>query len=523
VTIDAWLAQAIDDARRRELDALVPLLEGLAATRRSLADASWAPRADGRLDGAEPLPTPAPPLVTTRAAPVEAGVDAPHLDTLTSLARRLRRGETSAVELTERCLDAIRTGNGSLNAFITVTGDPALEAARRADAELAAGHDRGPLQGIPISLKDLFDLEGVATTAGSRVRAHARAARHAAVVARLADAGAVIVGKCNMHEFAFGTTNEDSGWGPARHPLDPSRSPGGSSGGSAAAVVAGMSVASIGSDTGGSVRIPSSICGLVGLKPTVGELPTSGVVPLSWTLDHVGPLARSVEDAWALTRAMRGRPIGMDDRLGTADPAALRMGTLAGYFTDPLDPEVRHAVGVAIDRLREAGTRVDQKHVPSAADIAPIYLGIVFAEAAAYHAATLVSAPEHYTPPVRLRLELARYLPAEDYARALLGRDRLTREVDDALEGCHALVLPTLPVAAFPLGADTVRAGSVELPVRAATLKLTQLFDITGHPAITLPCGTTRGGFPIGLQIVGRRGETDRLLEVARTVEAIVR
>lgn len=523
MTIDSWLAQAIDDARRRGLDALVPLLEGLAATRQALADASWAPRADGRLGAAEPLPAPAPLHVATGAGPVDATATEPHLDTLTSLARRLRRGEVSAVALTERCLEAIDTGNDRLNAFITVTADLALDAARRADAELSAGRDRGPLQGIPISLKDLIDVEDVVTTAGSRVRARARAARHAPIVARLADAGAVIVGKCNMHEFGFGTTNEDSGWGPARHPLDPARSPGGSSGGSAASVVAGMSVASIGSDTGGSVRIPSSICGLVGLKPTYGELPTSGVVPLSWTLDHVGPLARSVEDAWTLTRAMRGDPVGMSDRLDIADPASLRLGALAGYFTDPLDPEVRHAVGVALDRLREAGTRLDEADVPSAADIAPIYLGIVFAEAAAYHAATLASAPDRYTPPVRLRLELARYLPAEDYARALLGRDRLTHEVDRALEGCHALVLPTLPVAAFPLGAETVSAGRVELPVRAAMLKLTQLFDLTGHPAITLPCGTTRRGFPIGLQIVGRRGGTDRLLEVARAVEAIVR
>lgn len=521
MTLDAWLANACADARRRDLAALVPLLEGLATTLGALRRAAWTPRADGPLEAGRAAAS-APRPFDTIAIDTLADAD-PAPETIVGLARRMRRGETSATALVERALDAIEARSASLGAFITVTADLAREQARRADAELAEGHDRGMLHGLPISLKDLLDLKGVPTTAASRVRARDVAVRHATPVARLLEAGATIVGKCNLHEFAFGTTNEDSAWGPARHPDDPSRSPGGSSGGSAVAVATGMSVASVGSDTGGSVRIPAAVCGLVGLKPTRGELSTDGAVPLSWTLDHVGPLARSVEDAWVLTRTMRGERVEATDRLAPAAIATVRLGRLAPFFMEHLDPEVRHAVGVALDRLREAGATIDDAAIPSAGDIAPIYLGIVLAEAAAFHAATLERMPGHYTPNVRLRLEMARYVPAEDYARALVGRAHLTRQVDAALGGRHALVLPTLPIAAFPLGAETVVAGDVELPVRAATLRLTQLFDITGHPAITMPCGQTRHRLPIGLQIVGRRGETDRLLEIARAIESILR
>ena len=521
------MTAAVGDARRRGLPELEPLLRTLAEATRALRAASWTQRADqappalpGGPGPVEPLPRPA---ATPRTGPPDARpAPATHLESIAQLGGLLRNGDVTSRELTEACLTAIEAGNPRLNAFITVTAALARAQADRADRERAAGRVRGALHGIPISLKDLVDLEGVPTTAASRVRAGVVARRDAPVTERLKAAGAVIVGKCNLHEFAFGTTNEESAYGPARHPLDPTRSPGGSSGGSAAAVLAGMCAASIGTDTGGSIRIPAAACGLVGLKPTFGEVPCAGIVPLAATLDHVGPIARSVTDVQLLLAAMRGDPT---DR-GPAAPddlRGLRLGLPRGYFFDRLDPGVRREVEAAIARLRDAGVTVQDVVVPHAALIVPVYLHTVFAEAAAYHAATLEARPGDYTPPVRLRLEAARHVLAEDYVRAQEGREVLRAGVDAALTGCHALVLPTLPITAPPLGASTVPVGERVEPVRAATLRLTQLFDLTGHPAITMPAGEGVGGLPVGLQLVGWRRRTDALLRVAAACEPAVR
>lgn len=439
------------------------------------------------------------------------------LPTIADAARALAARELTAETLTERCLQRIAEQNPSINAFITVLADEARAQARAADAEIAAGRHRGPLHGVPISLKDLIDLRGTTTTAASRVRQAHVASADALVVRRLRDAGAVFVGKTNLHEFAFGTTNEDSAYGPVRHPLDPARSPGGSSGGSAASVLAGMACASIGTDTGGSVRIPAAACGLVGLKPSEGEIPMDGVVPLSATLDHVGPLCRSVEDASALYDVLCGRPPSPAAPL--ADPGALRLGVLREYFTALLDPQVAAAFALACDRLRAAGAILEDVAIPHARDVAPIYLHIVLAEAAAFHAKTLESRPGDYTPNVRLRLEMGRYVLAEDYVRALRGRELLRREVDGALAGRDALLLPALAVPATRLGAETVRIGTSDEPVRSLTLRLTQLFNITGHPALTVPCGTTMEGLPVGAQLAGARHETPALLRTARALE----
>src|SRR5918993_1982828 len=260
--------------------------------------------------------------------------------TIADLSRALQAREITAETVTSRCLDRIAERNPSINAFITVLGEAALTQARQADAEIARGRYRGPLHGVPISLKDIIDLRGAPTTAASRVRREHRAASDATVVARLREAGAVFVGKTNLHEFALGTTNEDSAFGPVRHPLDPNRSPGGSSGGSAASVLDGMAYASIGTDTGGSVRIPAAACGLVGLKPTLGDIPVDGVVPLSMTMDHVGPMCRSVEDAGILYDAMRGATGGSREGRGMR---GVRIGVLRGYFVAMLDPQVAAA------------------------------------------------------------------------------------------------------------------------------------------------------------------------------------
>lgn len=436
--------------------------------------------------------------------------------TIEEFGRRLRARELTAEQVTDACLRRIEEDNPRLNAFILVMADQARQQAREADRELAAGRDRGPLHGAPISIKDLIDVAGTPTTAASRVREGHVAAHNAPAIVALREAGAVIIGKTNLHEFALGTTNEESAFGPARNPHDVSRSPGGSSGGSAASVAAGMALATLGTDTGGSIRIPAAACGIVGLKPRHGELSTGGIVPLSRTLDHVGPLARTVTDASLMYRALRG---GSRPRSPAPVPVSgLRLARPRGYFCELLDDDVRARFDEALDRLRAAGARVTDVTIRHASLTPAIYLHLLLADAAAYHAATLERMPERYTPPVRLRLEMGRYVLAEDYARALAGREILRREVDSALTGHAALVLPTLPIPAPPIGASSVQVGSVTEPVRNLMLRLTQLFNVTGHPAIALPAGDTRTGLPCSVQLVG--AETDDLLPVALACEA---
>jgi aspartyl-tRNA(Asn)/glutamyl-tRNA(Gln) amidotransferase subunit A len=441
--------------------------------------------------------------------------------TVQEFAQALRARRISASEMVDQCLKRIAADNSRLNAFILVTAEEARREAAQADRELAAGRDRGRLHGVPYSVKDLFDVAGMPTTAASRVREGHRAAADAPAIAAMRAAGAVMVGKTNLHEFAFGTTNEESAFGPARHPLDPARSPGGSSGGSAVSVAAGMALVTLGTDTGGSIRIPSAACGLVGLKPGLGEIATAGVVPLSRTLDHVGPLAPSVSDAWSVHQALSGATVN-----GVLNVTALggaRIAVLRRYFCELLDPEVGGRFEAALAALADAGALIGEAEVPHAALVAPIYLHIVFAEAAAYHATTLETMPDRYTAPVRLRLETARYVLAEDYLRAMEGREVLRREVDRALEGVAALALPSLPIPAPPIGATTVDVGGRREPVRNVMLRLTQLFNLTGHPAVSLPCGHTKDGLPVGLQLVGRHGETRALMQLALAVEEILK
>ena len=438
---------------------------------------------------------------------------------IAEIAAALRTHEVTAEALMEACLERIAS-KPSLNAFIAVLADSARGAARQADRELAVGHDRGFLHGIPISVKDLIDMKGVPTTAASRVRQGHRATEDAPIVDRLRSAGAVVVGKCNLHEFAYGTTSEETAFGAIRNPVNPDHSAGGSSGGSAAAVATGMSVASIGTDTGGSIRIPSAACGVVGLKPAYGDVSCEGVVPLSRSLDHVGPLARSVSDAWMVYAALMGDRV-VAPVVGA--PAGLRLGIPRPYFFDVVDDDVRRRFEEAVQRLRDERTTVVDVQIAHATEIAAIYLHIALPEASAYHASALERTPDAYSPGVRLRLEMGRYVLAEDYVRALQGREVLRREVDAALENLDALVLPTLPIPSPTLGAASVRIGGRSEPVRNVMLRLTQLFNLTGHPAISIPCGLTRNGMPCGLQLVGRRDSTTDLLRAALACEPAVR
>ena len=435
---------------------------------------------------------------------------------IVEVAPLVEAGAMSPVDLVTACLTQIEASREG-NAFITVIAERALEEARAAERDIRAGRYRGPLHGIPVSVKDLVDVEGTPTTSGSRVPAGV--ARHdAPVVQRLRRAGAILIGKTNLHEFAFGTTSDETAFGPVRNPYDPSRSAGGSSGGSAAALVTGTCFGSVGTDTGGSIRIPSAACGTVGLKAAFGELPIDGVMPLSTTLDHVGPMARTVGDTGLLFQAMKGTPVHLMAPAG----GRLTFGVPRPYFFDRLEPGTRERIEDVLARLHDAGHRLQEVQIDHAEWTPDVYLHIVLPEAAHIHAEWLAAHPDKYSPGVRLRLEMGRYVLAEDYIRALHLRDALAQAVTGALDRLDALILPTLPIPAPPIGAASVDLGGPRAPVRAAMLSLTQLFNLSGHPAIALPAGRGNDGLPRSVQLVGHRGRTERLLEIASAVEAII-
>ena len=431
---------------------------------------------------------------------------------------RLRAGSLSSAELVEESLAAIARQQPRTNAFIRVDAEEARAAAKRADAERSAGQARGPLHGIPMSLKDLIDVAGQPTTAASKVLTENIAKTDAPVTARLKAAGAILIGKTNLHEFALGTTSEDSAFGPVRNPRDFARSAGGSSGGSGVAVVSGMGLASIGTDTGGSIRIPAAACGVVGLKGSYGEVPTDGVIPLSASFDHVGPLAQTVADAALVWSVVASKP--MPD---LAAPRAIRLRRLVGYFDRPIEPAVREGFERALAQLQASGVALANAELALAPGIVDAYVNTVLPEGAAWHAQYLDSRPNDYTPAVRARFEAGRTIPAVKYVDAAAFCRRLRAEVDALLADADALVLPTLPLTAPLLGAGDVTIDPAlggTMPVRSAMLKHTQPFNMSGHPAISLPLPVT--GLPVGLQLVGRRDNTAGLLAIAAACEKIV-
>ena len=416
------------------------------------------------------------------------------------------------MDLVERCLARIHAAR-HLNAFITVMDGSARADARRAQEEIRSGHYRGPLHGIPISIKDLIDVAGTPTTSGSAVPP-LHPASDAPIVHRLRESGAILIGKTNLHEFAFGTTTEETAFGVVRNPFDTSRSAGGSSAGAAVALVEGMCYGSIGTDTGGSIRIPAAACGIVGLKPTAAEVTCEGIVPLSTTCDHVGPMTRTVRDARLMFEVLTGEPVPL-----TSEERPLTFGVPSGYLLERLDPDVRRALGRVETALKAAGHSTRRVRIERAEITPDVYLHIVLAEAARYHAPLVETHAALYLPGVRLRIEMGRYILAEDYVRAMELRPLLTRSVDAALETCDALLLPALAIPAPVLGTETVEFDGSQEPIRAAMLRLTQLFNITGHPAIAIPAGRTPSGLPIGMQLVGARQRTGTLLNIAERVE----
>jgi aspartyl-tRNA(Asn)/glutamyl-tRNA(Gln) amidotransferase subunit A len=450
-------------------------------------------------------------------------------DDLTALSLRdaselLRARKASPVDLANACLARIERLNPALNAFITVTAEQALVDAKAAESEIARGRMRGPLHGIPIALKDLFDTAGVRTTAASAVFADRIPSQDAEVVRRLRQAGAVLLGKLNMHEFAYGDTSAQTHFGPVRNPWDRQRISGGSSGGSAAAVAARLCYGALGSDTGGSIRQPSAYCGIVGLKPTYGLVSTTGVIPLSWSLDHVGPMCRNVAGTGVLLQAIAGYDPRDTNSVDAVAPdytkaleqkvSAFRIGIPRTVFYEGLDAEIEHAVNDALQVLR--GLTASTRDV-----VLPPYrtLPVVGAEAYAFHAAYFTKTPELYQSATRQRIEGGSRVSASAYIEGKRELGRLRRVVADVFANVDVLVTPTTPILPQAV-AEAVNTPFVPPPGGVApSLRNTQPFDIYGLPTISIPCGFSRTGLPIGLQISGPRLGESHVLALAHVFE----
>ena len=445
-------------------------------------------------------------------------------ETITTLAPRLRKKEISPVELTDAVLDRIAAVDPKVKAYITVMRDDARANAKVAESAIAAGNYLGPLHGIPVSLKDLYYTRGVKTTGGSKILADFVPDYDAAVVERLKRAGAIIVGKTNTHEFAMNTWTP-----PTRNPWDLERIPGGSSGGSGAAVAAGECIASTGTDTGGSIRIPASFCGVVGLKPTFGRVSRHGVIPLAWTADHAGPLTRSVEDAAILLRVMAGYdprdpstvnvPVPNYARALNGDIKGLRVGMPTNYFFDGLDKEVDEAVRKAIRELERLGASVQDVSFPRIGSITIVHACIVLTEAATYHEKWMRTRPDDYAPDVRFSLEWGKLFMGIDYVQAQRVRESIREDFATALSSVDVIAAPTVPMAASKVGEDPVTIGTTKELVISATIRLNRPSNHTGLPAISVPCGFTAGGLPIGLQLIGRAFDEATVLRVAHAYE----
>ena len=448
---------------------------------------------------------------------------------LRGLATLIQQQEVSPVEATEAMVDRVEKFDRQLNSFITLLRDEALAQARAAEQEIRAGHYRGPLHGIPIAVKDLFYTAGIRTTAGSKILHDFRPAYDATVITRLCDAGAILIGKLNMHEFALGTTNASSLIGPCNNPWDMLRIPGGSSGGSAAAVAAGLCFGSVGSDTGGSIRIPAAFCGVVGLKPTYGRVSRHGAFPLSWSLDHVGPMTRTVTDAALMLQVLAGhdrydpttRTTVVPDYSAalTRDIEGARLGIPQGFYFEQLDAEVRDCVRTAIQTLERAGAQVEEVSLPLSKYAAAAGRIISLTESAEIHEQFLKTSSADYSPDVYAGFLLGQLVLGKHYLKAQRSRSLIRQEMSAALRRVDALVTPTVPVPAPRIGQTTVDINQETVDISWAVSRLTRPANLTGFPAISVPCGFTQGGLPIGLQLIGRPFAEATVLQLAYAYE----
>ncbi|HKO05609.1 MAG TPA: amidase [Candidatus Acidoferrales bacterium] len=441
------------------------------------------------------------------------------------------------MELVHVYLARIERLNPRLRAYLKVPGQSAVEEAREAEREIARGKWRGPLHGIPIALKDNIWTRGVRTTAGSKILADFVPSEDATIVTRLRAAGAIILGKTHLHEFAYGVTSNNVHYGPAHNPYDLERIPGGSSGGSAIAVAAGLCAAAVGTDTGGSIRIPAALCGVVGFKPAFGVVPVDGIVPLCASLDHVGPITRTVGDASLLYDAMRGLagrtkdggpahagpPLNRRGGNARQRPGSrpVRVGLPRDYFFDRLAPEVMAAIQAARGVWEKRGVRFAEVALPQLEAANRATLPIALAEAYQYHRAAgyFPARAADYSEDVRARLEKGASVTAADYLDARAVCRRSTEELRSCGERVDALLAPTVPIAAPRIGQERVAIAGAEEDVRGALLRLCRPANLWGAPAISIPCGATAEGLPIGAQLIGFEGREAELLTLAEMFE----
>ena len=448
---------------------------------------------------------------------------------ITALANLIRTGEISPVELIESTFAEIDRHNPQLNAFITLFREQSLEAARQAEREIRDGHIRGALHGIPIAIKDIIHVAGAPTRCGSKFFIIPPTQPDATATARLKAAGAILIGKTNLHEFAYGVTTENPHFGATVNPWDTSRVAGGSSGGSAAAVIAGLCAGALGTDTGGSVRIPAAMCGAVGLKPTYGRVSVSGVVELAQSLDCVGPICRRVEDTAVMMNALAGYDsddVHSENRLvpdyaeALGDPVSgLKAGVPKQHCFENLHPDVESGVTEAIEVLATLGLDVIEVNLPSIPEAHEATLTILMAEASHSHQKRLAEHREDYGLDVREMLENGQKFRAADYISAVRSRERAHREFARAFAKVDFLLTPTVPAPApFRSMMDT-SDGSASNLIRPRLTQNTRIFNLLGLPAISVPCGFTNEGLPVGLQIVGRWWAERELLRVAHAYE----
>ena len=450
--------------------------------------------------------------------------------TIEELAGAIRRGKISPVEATEECLARIRRLDGRLRVFITPDPEGALRAAKELEAEATGGRWRGPLHGVPLAFKDLCHVRGLPTSCGTGTKEYFVAAHDCTAVSRLVAAGALTLGKLNMTELAMGPFGDNAHHGHVQNPWRAGHVSGGSSSGSGAAVGAGLALGALGSDTGGSIRLPAACCGVVGLKPTYGRVSRAGVMPLSWSNDHIGPMTRTVRDAALLLRVIAGRdprdatssPRAVPDYLAGIDGgvAGLRAAVPENFFFQGLDPEMASGVREALRILEGLGARIEEIRIPDPQTMNDVCNIISRCESAAVHARLYRERPEEIQPVVRARLELGFRIPAHDYLQALRLRARLTRAfLRDVFAEADVLVAPVIPEAAPALSHAT--EGPVEeLALRQGRFaRLTRPFNGLGLPALSVPCGFSRVGLPLAFQIVGRPFAEATVLRVGHAYE----
>jgi aspartyl-tRNA(Asn)/glutamyl-tRNA(Gln) amidotransferase subunit A len=449
------------------------------------------------------------------------------------IGKLFRRRKLSPVELTKLILARIELLNPKLNAYLTVTPELALDQAKKAEAELCAprnrkGHrDRGPLHGIPISLKDNIYTAGIRTTAGSKILKDFILLYDAPLVTQLLEAGAVLLGKTNMHEFAYGVTSNNPHYGPVHNPWDLKCISGGSSGGSAVAVAAGLCYGSIGTDTGGSIRIPAGLCGIVGLKPTIGRVNTDGTIPLSPRLDCVGPLARSAQDAALLldpilVRAKREPRLSPVEQ-SSSQKQKFKLGLPREFFFDVISEDVAKVFDQALRSLRKRGVVIKEISIPLLQETENAGNQIAWAEATHYHqqAGWFPARAAEYGEDVRTRLEMGTKVSAAVYLEALETRDKFIQQLHLSIAdaGVDALVVPTTPIAAPLINEETTRVNEKDHSTRALLLRNNRPANLAGFPAISIPCGFTPAGLPVGLQLIGAVTDEHLLLRIADVFE----